>query len=522
MRVPRLGRPARWAIAAAACAVLVLAGIGAVLFAKWPFRQPQMEAFLGQSFQARVQMRNFHRIYLPHPGFVAEGVTLTREMPGGTPHAPLASLAWLKVEATWHDLFLLRYRVRQVQVQGLSVHLPGGPATPQTPASSGSKTVVESIVADGSTLDIARGGGAPPLHFDIRRLRLHNAGVAQTMQYDVSVKIPVLPGIVDSAGSLGPLHRSDPGRIMLAGSYALHQANLSAISGLGGELSANGHFGGELQSVYVTGEASVPALQIGHSNHARVDAKFAARVNGTSGETTLMRVSARTGNSTLEAVGSVSGKPYVTHLELTAQDAHIEDLLRLIVSDEPPVVGLTNLRANVVVPSGPDPFIRRLQTQGAIALEHGRFTNPRIRKALDAFSGRALTGKDADDIPPRDVGAQASSEVTIQAGVARFPSLAILLPGVWARLHGTYDLTNLRVDLSGQLAMKSSLPNVTTGWKSVLLKPLAPFFRRRHEGAVIPVSLTGRYPHPQVHADLWPDPDKDKGKRKSKEDGVKQ
>jgi len=32
---------------------------------------------------------------------------------------------------------------------------------------------------------------------------------------------------------------------------------------------------------------------------------------------------------------------------------------------------------------------------------------------------------------------------------------------------------------------------VTTGWKSMMLKPLAPFFKKKPAGAVFPIAVTG-------------------------------
>ena len=39
--------------------------------------------------------------------------------------------------------------------------------------------------------------------------------------------------------------------------------------------------------------------------------------------------------------------------------------------------------------------------------------------------------------------------------------------------------------------MESDISHVTTGFKSALLKPLAPFFKKHNAGAVIPIAVTG-------------------------------
>ena len=39
--------------------------------------------------------------------------------------------------------------------------------------------------------------------------------------------------------------------------------------------------------------------------------------------------------------------------------------------------------------------------------------------------------------------------------------------------------------------MDTDLSHVTTGFKSALLKPLAPFFRKGNKGAAVPIAITG-------------------------------
>ena len=39
--------------------------------------------------------------------------------------------------------------------------------------------------------------------------------------------------------------------------------------------------------------------------------------------------------------------------------------------------------------------------------------------------------------------------------------------------------------------MESDISHVTTGFKSVLMKPLIPFFKKDNAGAVIPIAITG-------------------------------
>jgi hypothetical protein len=43
--------------------------------------------------------------------------------------------------------------------------------------------------------------------------------------------------------------------------------------------------------------------------------------------------------------------------------------------------------------------------------------------------------------------------------------------------------------------MDTDISHTATGFKSFLLKPLAPFFRKKHAGAVVPIAVTGTPGH---------------------------
>ena len=75
-------------------------------------------------------------------------------------------------------------------------------------------------------------------------------------------------------------------------------------------------------------------------------------------------------------------------------------------------------------------------------------------------------------------------------------------PGATAHLHGTYDVVTEAVNLQGLLLMQADLPHATSGFKSVLLKPINVFLRKNHHGgARIPVIITGTYDHPVCKTD---------------------
>jgi hypothetical protein len=90
----------------------------------------------------------------------------------------------------------------------------------------------------------------------------------------------------------------------------------------------------------------------------------------------------------------------------------------------------------------------------------------------------------------------------LRNGVAQFTNLAFATPGADADGLGNFNLLNKRVDVTGTLRMDTDLSHATTGVKSILLKPVDPLFKKKDQGTVAPVHLSGTYDHPIVGLEL--------------------
>ena len=90
----------------------------------------------------------------------------------------------------------------------------------------------------------------------------------------------------------------------------------------------------------------------------------------------------------------------------------------------------------------------------------------------------------------------------IRNGVASSKHLTFKVPGAQADLNGTFAFHGKVVHLVGNLSMESDISHTATGFKSFLLKPLAPFFKKKNKGAVVPIAVTGTPGHYQVSQDL--------------------
>ena len=76
------------------------------------------------------------------------------------------------------------------------------------------------------------------------------------------------------------------------------------------------------------------------------------------------------------------------------------------------------------------------------------------------------------------------------------------IPGAQADLNGTFNFHTKVVHLVGNLRMDTDISHTATGFKSFLLKPLAPFFKKKNAGALVPIAVTGGPGHYQVTQDL--------------------
>ena len=87
-------------------------------------------------------------------------------------------------------------------------------------------------------------------------------------------------------------------------------------------------------------------------------------------------------------------------------------------------------------------------------------------------------------------------------GIASSQHVTFQIPGAQADLSGTFNFHNKVVHLVGNLRMDTDISHTTTGFKSFLLKPLAPFFKKKNAGALVPIAVTGEPGHYQVTQDI--------------------
>lgn len=488
---------------------LLLVGVD-LLFYFWPFRYRQVQPLLQTTFESRVDVKKYHRTYFPHPGFVAEGVTFYRH--GDTQIPPLATMDRMRVQGTWANMIFHPHTLYQIQLEGLHVQIPppgtkarGMDFDSSMLSPSQHEMVVETIVADGTTLDFLE-KGHPPVHLSFPALQVHHVQANKPLAFYARVAIPEPQGTVVASGSLGPFRTDQYSATPLSGNYALLKGDLSCLTGLQGHIDASGRYTGTLASLDVAGKASVPDFRVASAHVTSIEGLYTATVTGPSGDVQVKSAQIRTGSSLINASGSVAGSPKKVDITLSTSNGDLEHLLDIVEQETPTVAGKVNFQASAEFTCGQGSFLQQLNLKGKASVAQVHFIRADKQEQVDAFSAR-MQSKSASDPPgdPVQVTIDAWSDTSIHHGIAYFPDIHIALPGAQAQLHGTFNLVSSKIDLTGKAALQRNISRAVTGWKSWLLKPVAPFFRKPDAGAVVSIAVTGTADQPKIGQDVMHD-----------------
>lgn len=486
--------------------MIVLGGVDA-LFYFWPFRYREVHPLLQQVFRSRVDVKKYHRTYFPHPGFVAEGVTFYRH--GDTHIPPLATIAQLKVQGTWANFILHPHELYEMRLVGVHVQIPPpGTEARSTDFDQGmtetspQKMRIDTIVADGTVLDLLQKGKSP-LRFQIPELQVHDVQANHPFSFYARVAIPGPKGMVMANGSLGPFRTNEYAATPVSGTFSLVDADLARVDGISGHAAASGRYSGTVGNVAVIGKVSIPDFRAGDAHHMRLDAAYQVTVQATKGEVDIENAEVKCCGSVILASGSITGSPKKVNLSVTTKGGDVGALLDLVEQSTPSVAGRVSFEASAEFTEGPAQFLRRLHLTGKVSLEQIRFVQQGTQKEMDAFSARETEVHSADEKAGSDPATgSAVGQTRFDDGIAHLSEVRVSLPGAQAKLQGTFNLLNTNIHLTGTAKLERNLSHATTGWKAVLLKPLASFFRHKNAGAVVSIAVTGTADHPNLTQDV--------------------
>jgi hypothetical protein len=504
--------PRRWIFWGAAVVAVGLV-VGAILcVVNWPFTEKAVRKALQDRFARQVTIRTFRMTYFP-PGCVAEGIEFLHRRRKDLP--PLITVQTLTVRTSYIGMLRFPTVVNDVQVAGLHVTVPpkGPPGSPDvfplTNTTSGKTLTIGEISTDDAVVEfVSKDPGQDRFILRIDHLILDHVGQSDPVTFHAEFKNTEPPGDIRTDGQFGPWNEDDPGSTALSGSYTYEHVKLGAFAGIAGTLSSQGKFGGTIGHIDGEGTIDVPDFKVSGSSHViHLASDYNAVVDGTNGDTDLTRVASHFGRTTVISQGDVKGHPgghgkKVT-LTITVSHGRIEDLLRLVTSSARPAeTGDVRLRTKLELPPGPQGFLQRLRLDGEFGIGGGQFTNPEIQMPVNRLAESARgESRDREEVDPTAVLSNLKGHVSVNGGMATLSNISFSEPGTQAEIQGTYNHLDKNVNLRGVLHTNGKLADTTSGFKSVVLKALSPFLKKKSV-TVVPFVITGTSSNPSFALQL--------------------
>jgi hypothetical protein len=503
------------------CALVLVVLAGATLEILISRAEPILKARLlhglSERFQSRVELGDFDVSLLR--GFEVSGKDLSIYPYNVASITPTFSVRHFAFRTGYSSLLRSPLHIGHVEVEGLHVNLPPrsqrkempGPKRPSQP-----KIAITVDEMDCANTILTLGTDKPgkvPLRFVIQSLSLRSIGVGKPMDFDAILTNPKPLGQIETRGSYGPWNAGHPGATAVAGTYGFHNADLSTIKGIGGILSSQGAYQGTLDKIVVDGKTDTPDFQVKISGHkVPLHTEFHAIVDGTDGDTYLQPVNAHFLNSSLIARGyvvRVQGEPgRHIYLDIDMEQARIEDLLRMGVRTDPPVMeGNLKLHTKMDLPPGTQDVAHKLRLQGTFAIVNGHFSSDKIQRRIDELSLRSqgqveLASQQARDGKFELVHSQLRGDFNLADASLNLSNLHYDIPGASIKVAGIYTLDGAKFNFAGTADMQATVSRMVGGWKGVLLMPFDKIFQKNGAGTEVPFKIDGTRSDPHFGLDF--------------------
>jgi AsmA-like C-terminal region len=516
----RIRRSGRWRWVLAFFLLVILVGVVCMRYAAShaaPILRARVIDTLSARFKSKVELQGID-VSVAN-GLAVHGTGLkifgaTDPNPSEPGIQPLIYVQEFRFQTGIRTLFRSPMHVHTVQVAGMVLNLPPREDRAQLSnigqfSKKKMSIIVDELICENTQLIInTRKPGKSPLDFQIDSLKMKDVGQGQPMHFDATLVNPKPVGNIQSEGMFGPFRETEPRETPVEGDYAFTHADLGTLKGISGILASTGKYGGTLGRIEVAGATETPDFRIKTGQAVNLHTDFHAIVDGTDGDTYLQPVTARFLNSAFTAEGKVIRvqNPHGHDIELNVvlDHARIEDLLRLGVKTDPPVMsGPITMTARMSLQPGPADMTDRLKLDGNFKITGGQFSNDKIQDRIDSLSLRAQgKPKLAQEHADVNVSSEMSGTFRLDQGLFAFSKLHFSVPGAQSDVLGQYSLDGNTFDFHGKLRLDAKLSQMTTGWKSILLKPVDPFFKKNGAGTEIPFKVTGTRSEPHFGLDL--------------------
>ncbi len=502
----------KWMIAGAVAVLLLVLAVFLLGPTMHRFVRARTQKVLETHFASTVEFSDFEVTLFPRLHLTITGLVLRHN--GRTDIPPLIQIQKVSMYAQLAGLLQPRPYISYVQLDGLKIHTPprvpgAEPLIRKTDQDLAKKypVLIGEVHADDANIEVLRAqNDKPPREFPIHHLDLHDVSFDRPAKFHAVLTNALPKGEIDSTGEFGPWQAEEPSATPAEGHYTFQNADLGTLKGLRGILSSKGQFTGPLDYLSVEGYTDTPDFGLRTTGHpVALHTDFSALVDGTNGDVVLKNVTAKFLHTTLVVSGKIvdvskTVKGRTILLNAAADRARIEDLLRLAVnSDEPVMTGSATLKTTIDIPEGEGDVLERMKLEGQFGVGQAEFSNANFQEKVDTLS-RKGRGK-PEDTEISDVASELRGQFRLSGGVVTFSNLSFAVTGASVHLNGTYSLDSTEMNFHGKLLMQAKLSQTTTGAKSFFLKAVDPFFKGKNGGTELPIQITGTKDHPTFGLD---------------------
>ena len=490
---------------------IAVAALGTFLIARnlEPRLHQWTTARLSESLESEIQLGSVNLHWFP---LQLRAHDLTVRHHGRTDVPPLLIVSSFTVDLQLADLW--SSTIDRVTVDGLEVNIPPRdsatgkrplprPSSGRSQGNNSTGLIVRHLIATNARLAVVpRESGKNAKVWDIFELDMKNLRGGEPATFTAALINPIPYGKIESSGRFGPWQSGEPGTSALSGKYTF-AADLGTIDGLAGHLNAEGAMDGTIEQIATTGTTSTPDFRLTELDGIALplNTSYKALVDGTKGDVELHTVDITLGRSQLKARGTVEGtkgvkgKRVVVSVSSTSTD--LGELLRFVSkAANPAAQGTLIIDAAMDLPQGKQKVLERVLLEGTVRAERVRFTNDAVQDKIDLLSRKAQGRPNDESID--EVASRMATRFVLKNGVFAYQSLSFNVQGASIRLDGTHSLRSKAVDLSGIVLLNATVSQTQTGFKSWLLKPIDPLFRKNGAGTRLVIKVAGTQDQPKV------------------------
>ena len=470
---------------------------------------------LGESLDSEVELGAIRLNWIP---LTLHAENLTVRHHGRTDVPPLLVVKSFTADLKATDLW--SSTIDHVKVDGLEVTFPpkdpktgkrplpnpGGDDDGAKDGDSGGLAVNRLTAINTRMTIIPREEGKDPKVWDIIELEMKNLRSSEPATYTAALINPIPYGQIESSGTFGPWQSDEPGASPITGDYTF-AADLGTIKGLEGALNAVGKMGGTIEQISTTGQTRTEKFRLTElaGDPLPLTTAYEAIVDGTKGDVELTRVDVHLGKSEFVAKGVVEGtkglKGKRVVVNVKSSNGNLGELLRFVSKGaEPPAYGRLVIDTAFDLPQGPDSVLSRLQLEGSVRAERVTFTNDVVQDKIDLLSRKAQ-GR-PEDMSIDEVASRVYTKFSLRNGLFTYQGMQFAVQGADVRLSGTHSLRSKTLNLAGEVRLQATVSQTMTGFKSWLLKPFDPLFKKNGAGTRLVIRVEGTQDQPKIGLDV--------------------